>query len=423
MAQQEDVTAQEYQAPEQPRPPRQRDVSPVEWLRENLFNTWYNSLLTLVLAPLILWIVYRSLLFVFVTGRWDIIEVNLTNFMVGRFPRDELWRPWAALLVLGPLGGVAVGAAARATTEAAIERGAQEATTWHEKARRIAPVAALLLVIISFVRTVAPVVLLAVFITLVTAGFYAGRQVHPSQRRWVNLVVVVGLIAAYFAVVGFGGVTWDHWGGLMLTLFFAIGGIALSFPLGVLVALGRRSSLPAVRTVCVAYVEFFRGVPLIALLFMSWLMIGFMLPPQFSNIDRVSRALVAFVLFTAAYVAEIVRGGLQSVPRGQYEAAQAVGLPPWRVTQKIVLPQALRNVIPAMVGQFISLFKDTTLVFIIGLLELLRVARAVTSQPRFLGTGQHAEALVFVSFIFWVGCYWMSRESQRLEKRLGVGER
>ena len=147
------------------------------------------------------------------------------------------------------------------------------------------------------------------------------------------------------------------------------------------------------------------------------------MPPGMPVPDRIWRALIVFILFTAAYVAEIVRGGLQSVPEGQREAAMALGLRPWKMTRLIVLPQALRNVIPAMVGQFISLYKDTSLVFIIGVLDLLRVARAVTQQPEFLGQGLHAETLLFVSFIYWVGSYWMSRESQRLERRLGLGER
>ncbi|HVM12999.1 MAG TPA: amino acid ABC transporter permease, partial [Egibacteraceae bacterium] len=204
---------------------------------------------------------------------------------------------------------------------------------------------------------------------------------------------------------------------------FTIGGILLSFPLGVALALGRRSSLPIVRVGSIVYIEIFRGVPLIALLFMGWLVLGFMIPGWLAVPGRIGRALIIFVLFTAAYVAEIVRGGLQSIPRGQYEAAMALGLSPWKQTRLIVLPQALRNVIPALVGQFISLYKDTSLVFIIAITDLLRVARGVTQQTQFLGQGLHAEALLFISFIYWVGCYWMSRESQRLERRLGVGQR
>jgi general L-amino acid transport system permease protein len=215
----------------------------------------------------------------------------------------------------------------------------------------------------------------------------------------------------------------DRWGGLLLTAFLAVAGILLSFPLGVLLALGRRSKLPAVRLVCTVYIELIRGVPLITILFMSAFALGFFLPPGSERPSLVTRALVALVLFTAAYVAEIVRGGLQGVPLGQIEAAQAVGLSPLKTTRLIVLPQALRSVIPGLVGQFISLFKDTSLVFIVGLSELLAVAQNITKQPDFVAQGLFVETLVFAAFVYWAGSYWMSRESQRLETRLGVGFR
>jgi general L-amino acid transport system permease protein len=175
--------------------------------------------------------------------------------------------------------------------------------------------------------------------------------------------------------------------------------------------------------VCVGYIELIRGVPLITLLFMGTFMIGFFLPEGVERPDPVIRALIAFVMFTSAYVAEIVRGGLQSVPAVQVEAAQALGLSPYRTTRQIVLPQALRSVIPGLVGQFISLFKDTSLVFIVGLADLLTIAENVTKQPDFLAQGLIVETLIFASFIYWTGSYWMSRESQRLERRLGLGER
>jgi general L-amino acid transport system permease protein len=206
-------------------------------------------------------------------------------------------------------------------------------------------------------------------------------------------------------------------------LFLAASGIVLSFPLGGLLALGRRSSLPAARLLSITYIEFFRGVPLIALLFMGALMLAFFLPPGFATPSNVIRAIVVFTIFTAAYIAEIVRGGLQSVPSGQTEASQALGMSPVKTTFFIVLPQALRNVIPALVGQFISLFKDTSLVSIIGVTEILRLSQIITQQEQFRGQGLITETLIFVAVIYWVGSFTMSRESQRLEKRLGVGER
>jgi general L-amino acid transport system permease protein len=409
--------------PPAPEEPPVRTRTPREWIRENLFNTWYNSLLTIVLAPAIAYVIYRALQFVFVTGRWEIVQVNLTNFMVGTFPRAELWRPWAAMAILGFVVGLGLGVTARAAAEAALVRGDRITTSWVQRVRRAAPALLLLAALVAFVRTATPLILLAAVIALAVAGYFLGRRIPHTQRRWVNLAVIAGLIGAYSVMTQFGGVNLANWGGLLITAFLAIGGIALSFPLGVLLALGRRSTLPAIRWVSIVYIELMRGLPLIAILFMGWLILPFFLPEWFPTPNRVWRALIVLILFTAAYVAEIVRGGLQSIPKGQYEAAQALGLPAWKMLRLIILPQALRNVIPAMVGQFISLFKDTSLVLVIGVLDLLRVATRVTQQPEYLGQGLHAETLLFVSFIYWVGSYWMSRESQRLERRLGVGER
>jgi general L-amino acid transport system permease protein len=190
-----------------------------------------------------------------------------------------------------------------------------------------------------------------------------------------------------------------------------------------MLALGRRSTLPAARWLSITYIEVIRGVPLITLLFMGFVMLTLFLPAGVSAPSLVIRGIVVLTIFTAAYVAEIVRGGLQSVPNGQVEAAHALGMSPIQTTFNIVLPQALTAVIPALVGQFISLFKDTSLVAIVGLLELLGVAQAITQQPAFAGQGLLLETLLFASLIFWVGSFTMSRESQRLEKRLGVGER
>jgi general L-amino acid transport system permease protein len=202
-----------------------------------------------------------------------------------------------------------------------------------------------------------------------------------------------------------------------------VAGIALAFPLGLLLALGRRSSLPAIRLVSVGYIEAFRAVPLVTLLFLGGFMVGFLFPNTVEPPSFLVRAVIAITVFEAAYIAEIVRGGLQAVPHGQVEAAQAVGLSPVKVMRLVVLPQALRAVIPAMVGQFISLFKDTSLLTIIGFFELLEVANIVTQQPAFQGQGLRPVTLTFVGLIYWAGCSTMSRESQRLERRLGVGER
>jgi general L-amino acid transport system permease protein len=191
----------------------------------------------------------------------------------------------------------------------------------------------------------------------------------------------------------------------------------------VLLALGRRSTLPIIRFICATYIEIVRGSPLFVLLLLSGVALEFFIP-QNSSPGAVERAITVFTLFTAAYVAEIVRGGLQSIPKGQIEAGKAIGLSPVKATVLITLPQALRNVIPAQIGQFISLFKDTTLAgAALSIVELLKVSEAITKQPDFLGQGYIYEALAFVSLLFWVGSFVMSKESQRLEKKLGVGQR
>jgi general L-amino acid transport system permease protein len=237
--------------------------------------------------------------------------------------------------------------------------------------------------------------------------------------------VFVGLgavpVVLYFYVVT--AVGFNDWGGFMLNLFLAVCSIVLCFPLGILLALGRRSTLPLVRVVCTTYIELVRGAPLFVLLLLANVALGFFVPDSLAP-STSTRAIIVFTLFTAAYMAEIIRGGLQSVPRGQIEAAKAVGLSPVRQTGYIVLPQALRAVIPAQIGQLISLFKDTTLAGIaMGLFELLNVTTAVTAQEQFRGQGLIGETITFAALMFWTVSYTMSRESQRLERRLGVGDR
>jgi general L-amino acid transport system permease protein len=216
---------------------------------------------------------------------------------------------------------------------------------------------------------------------------------------------------------------WDEWGGFMINVFIAAAAIVLCFPLGLLLALGRRSRLPLLRVMCTVYIEIFRGSPLFVLLLLANNALDFFVPDWLSP-GVVVRAIIVFTLFTAAYIAEIIRGGLQSVPPSQEEAAKALGLGPVRTTSLIVLPQALRNVIPAQIGQFISLFKDVSLAgAAMGVFDLLDVSTSITKQTGFAGQRLAVETLAFAAFLFWIGSYTMSRESQRLEKRLGVGIR
>jgi general L-amino acid transport system permease protein len=267
-----------------------------------------------------------------------------------------------------------------------------------------------------------PGLLLIGLAATVVAARAAGKRV-PGLARWVLLILALAFVAALIIVLNFGGVGWDDWGGLQLTLFVATAGILIASPFGLVLALARRSTLPLVRWMAVGFIELFRGVPLVALLFMGQYIILFTFPTSVTPPGFLVRAVIVIALFEAAYIAEIVRGGLQSVSQGQVEAAHALGMGPVSTMRKVVLPQALRAVIPAIVGQFISLFKDTSLLAIVGFLEVLQVARSVPNQDEFAGRGLSSITLAFAGFIYWVGAYTLSRESRRLERRLGVGTR
>jgi general L-amino acid transport system permease protein len=411
---------------EEPIPVPEREGPPIRkigarrWFRDNLFSSPFNSALTIVFGLILAWASYRIVRFVLVDARWEIIERNITNLMVFHFDRDELWRVWVALFLLAAAAGLAV----RAVGERRAVEGTEAAPSSPTLTlRRLGPLIALVAVLLVAAQSLQAVLLTLGIAATALAFRFLGKTFAGSLVRVALVLALVFMGAGYIVLTRFGGVTWDKWGGLLLTVFLAVSAILLSFPLGVLLALGRRSSFPAIRYVCIAYIELIRGVPLITILFMSAFALGFFLPPGTERPTLVTRAMVALVVFTSAYVAEVVRGGLQSVPRGQIEAAQAIGLSPLKTTRLIVLPQALRAVIPALVGQFISLFKDTSLVFIVGLTELLAVSQTITKQRDFLAQGLIVETLVFAAFVYWAGSYWMSRESQRLEQRLGVGVR
>jgi general L-amino acid transport system permease protein len=416
--------------------------SPREWARANLFSTWYNGLLTVVFGVGFLYLGFRVITWIFVSADWEIVRVNLTNFMVGRFPREELWRVWMSTYFL--VFGLAMAAGAWHVT--AVER-AEEAGLPHDtpstasRLRRFWPVLLLIVVLLALTQTIWPLVVVVGGAATGVGGRIAGTvlPIFLRRRAWLIVVIAVdvwleilGAGLAHWLLSAFGlvswGVGWNEWGGLHLTIFVTVTGIVVAFPIGLLAALARRSTLPALRTLAVGYIEFIRGVPLITLLLMGQFMLGFFFPDTLFGFDieppaNVTRALIAIVLFEGAYVAEVVRGGLQAVDRGQSEAGHAVGLPTTKVMRFIVLPQALRAVIPAMVGQFISLFKDTSLLTIIGVLELLNASEVANAQPLFQGRGLASVTLPFVGLIYWVGSYTMSKESRRLERKLGVGER
>tara|TARA_B110000438_G_C15697345_1_gene599529 strand:- start:144 stop:1070 length:927 start_codon:yes stop_codon:yes gene_type:complete len=234
--------------------------------------------------------------------------------------------------------------------------------------------------------------------------------------RWFSLAYP--FVAAFLLVGGFGltGITTDKFGGFMLNLVAGLSGIILSLPIGILLALGRQSKLPAIRVLSVTFIEFIRGVPLITLLFVAVIILQLFLPPDVS-LDQLVRVMIMITLFASAYMAEVIRGGLQAIPNGQYEAGQAMGLSYWQSMRLIILPQALKISIPGIVNTFIGLFKDTTLVIIIGLFDILGQARVLQTNPDWMGKVDH-ETFLLAAIFFFIVCFSISRYSVNLEKRL-----
>jgi len=390
-------------------PPLSERSGVLRWAHRNLFRTWYDALLTVLSVLFIYWAGKGLLTWAFTTANWGVVSANLRLFMVGQYPMQHDARLWVALAFLMFLAGNSL-------------------AIW---ARRSYLVTALLLglpLLLTLLPFSPQIRQWLVGLSVIgVAGWGIGLTRPEVLKRpvligWViSLPVFIlltrGLTAAesWFQIVGT-----NLWGGLLLTFLLTVVGIIFSFPLGVLLALGRRSKLPVIRLVSVGYIELVRGVPLISILFMAQLMLPLFLPAGMT-VDRILRAMVGITLFSAAYLAENVRGGLQAIPKGQFEAAHALGLNGARTMVFIILPQALRLIIPILVGQFIAVFKDTSLVAVVGLLDLVGIAKTVLAQPDFLGLQR--EVYAFISMLYWVLSYGMSYLSQRLEVRLGVGTR
>ncbi len=399
------------------------------WLRRNLFRTPLDSVVTVVSAVVAAWVLYKSVNFVFSTGRWEIIRRNLELLMIGRFPEVHVLRLSVTVVVLSAWAGLIAGIVhARQVRAGRVDpqRARFSVARLVDLAERFWIPAILVLLLLALTDTSGPWVTAGLALVAGMAGRLLGPLVGRLELGAIGGALLMFALAAvpivlYLYVVD--AVGFGEWGGFMLNIFLAACAIVLCYPLGVLLALGRRSALPLVRLVSTVYIELIRGAPLFVLLLFANVALGFFVPENLTP-STPTRAIVVFTLFTAAYMAEIVRGGLQSVPKGQFEAAKALGLSPPRQTFLIVLPQALRNVIPAQIGQLISLFKDTALAGVaMGLFELLRVTEAITQQDDFRGQGLIGETLAFGALLFWTISYTMSRESQRLEKKLGVGTR
>lgn len=387
---------------------------PLLWIRKNLFNSWFNAILTILILVGGYFFLSGVIRWVFTSADWRPVINFPILYMVGQYPRDQLWRIGLSTALVSFMFGLSWG-------------------VWGNLIRSFAiSIAAFfgifaLLPVENEILTTVNRTLLFMNVLLVFVGYFL-RGIRSIKGWHVGAAwVVVALLASLIILPGFAGssllpqIATTSWGGLLVTLFLAAGGIILSFPIGVLLALGRRSTLPVVKAFCVTFIESIRGVPLITILFMFSVIIQLFLPEE-ARIDRLVRALIGMTVFSAAYTAENVRGGLAAVPEGQVEAAKAVGMNNFQITALIVLPQAIRAVIPAIVGQFISLFKDTTLAIIIGINELLGIGKSIiNTDPAFIRL--QAEVYIFIAALFWIISYILSYASRQLEATLGVGER
>ncbi|MBN9046967.1 MAG: amino acid ABC transporter permease [Rhizobiales bacterium] len=366
-------------------PPRSVQ-GPAHWLRTNLFATPFDAVLTILALLLLAWALPMAIQWLFVnavwTGTdrtaclttvqggaqpegwsgacWAFVHAKYEQFVYGRYPADERWRVNLTALI--------------------------------------------------FVVLLAPLLI---------------PKIPHKAFNAVLLFVAFPIIAFFLLVGGLFGLPYVEtalWGGLLVTLTLSLVGIVVSLPLGVMLALGRRSKLPVIRSFSIIFIEVVRGVPLVTVLFMASVMLPLFLPPGMT-FDKLLRALIGVALFASAYMAEVIRGGLQAIPRGQYEGADALGLRYWQKTGLIVLPQALKLVIPGIVNTFIGLFKDTSLVYIIGMFDLLGIVRQNFSDAAWASPVTPVTGLVFAGFIFWIFCFAMSRYSIFMERRLDTGHK
>ena len=403
------------------RPPRM-SIGAVGWMRANLFGNWSNGLLTVICGVVLAMALWFGLKWIFVTADWSVIAQLGGRFIIGQFNtvaacpgQNCFWRPQVGLILATVILGMA----------------------WGVTGSYLGKVAALAVSIVAAAFAFLPYglqemgwdvrLILLANLPAVAAGWALARYTQLLTMRRIVILSIAAFVLTLILLRGLPGVpglqpvSVLYWGGLMLNVLLAVIGITLSLPIGIALALGRRSHLPVVKLMCVGFIEVFRGVPLITLLFMSQVLVPLAFPENFP-VNSLARAAIVITMFSAAYMAENIRGGLQALNPGQAEAARALGLPGWQTTVLISLPQAIRNVIPAIVGQFIALFKDTTLVYIIGMLDIVEIGRAfIQGNQQFLDNAP--ELFVFLAVVFWIFTYSMSYVSRRVERNLGVGVR
>ena len=430
-------------------PPPPATTGMIGWARFNLFDGIYSSITTVIGVLLIGYIAMGFYEWAFVRAVWEAssrqecriaptefgtcwagVEFWFTRFIYGRYPDAEIWRVDLAALILvlwmAPLWLPRVTAKVIVGLSAVMVFPFLAGYLFLGGERNWFMAIMVALSLTWFIGTMVHVA--ACLMTnrglgrwIIQASGFASRD-GRLQKYPIIILALIAYCAVYFVTVDWQTVEIvpNKWGGLFLTLVISGVGIASALPIGIVLALGRRSQMPVVRVLCVAFIELFRSVPLITILFMATTMFPLFLPKGvvFNNLASV---IVAVCLFSAAYMAETVRGGLQAISRGQYEAAEAMGLSYWQSMGLIVMPQALKLMIPNIVGSFIGLLKDTTLVSIIGLYDLLGMINAVSQDPQWIGL--HHEPLFTAAVLYFLACLAMSRYSQHLERKLGAGDR
>ena len=379
------------------------------WIRDNLLASKLDVILTLIGVYFIYYIFSLFFTFVF-TSDWTLIEVNRKILLVGLFPEEQLWRIWSIFYVSSVL----------LTSTICLVYGFQIKTS--------AFYIIMLLIPFWIFTTVNMIFHVAILLLLSLLSYMAIYYLKKTSYKFIlsKLIIISWIIFIPFMflilVLG-GGPKVTLWGGFFVNLILAIIAILAGFPLGVIFALGRASSYKTIKLVSVIFIETFRGAPLIAWLFFAWFVLPNFLPDLFSlsDINLIIRAMIVLSLFSSAYVAEVVRGGLQSIPKGQKEAATALGLNTFKELLFITLPQAIRIVIPAIVSTFIAIFKDTSLVFILGITDLLRIGRLIPEQQQEF-YGKSIEVLLIVALLFWVVSIILSQISRSIENRLNVSQ-
>ena len=382
----------------------------IKWFFSTFFGSVFNSIVTILSALIFIFLINN--LFGFIsTSEWEVVTANRRLLLIGRMPGEHEWRIWSILWVTSFLIFSSI-------------------NSWGPPSKKDLFLISSSIIIICLIFTTSSKILYVVISLLIcAASYFISHFISKSSNKksfqnslkilWLLLLPIIFTLL----IIG-GGPKPNLWGGFLLNMILACIAIGFGFPLGILFALGRASSLPAIKTVCTIYIETIRGAPLVGWLLLAW----FVLPkflPTFWGINEVSvvvRAMIVLTMFTSAYTAEVIRGGLQSIPKGQIEAADSLNLNYRTKILQIILPQAIRVVVPALISTFIGVFKDTSLVFILALTDLLQVGRIIPEQdPEFFGKA--LEALCVVAFLFWIVSMSLSNLSTKVEKSLGIGSR